>query len=126
VSIALGLRHILDTLAERGYSTKTLYVTGGHVHSKLLMELYADVTGCEIVVPDSDAVLLGTAMVAATAAGLYPSLNKAAVAMHRDGPVRLPNPEAKPRYDRDYRVFREMIRHRDAIDAIDREQNLKP
>jgi len=126
VSIALGLRHILDTLGERGYATKTLYVTGGHVHSKLLMELYADVTGCEIVVPDSDAVLLGTAMVAATAAGLYPSLNKAAVAMHRDGPVRLPNPEAKPRYDRDYRVFREMIRHRDAIDAIDREQNLKP
>ena len=45
----------------------------------LLMELYADATGCTVIEPAAeDAMLLGTGMVAATAAGLYPSLAAAA------------------------------------------------
>ena len=122
VSIALGLRHILETLGEKGYVTDMLHVTGGHIHSPLLMELYADVTGSVIQVPDCDAVLLGTAMVAATAAGLHPDLEAAGAAMSRDGRSHEPNPHARARYDHDYRVFREMIRHRQALDALDRER----
>ena len=42
------------------------------------MELYADATGCTVVAPpeETDAVLLGTAMVAAAAAGLHPDLRR--------------------------------------------------
>ena len=39
VGIALGVRHILETLAPQGYATDRLLVTGGHTRNPLLMEL---------------------------------------------------------------------------------------
>ena len=75
VGIVLGTRHILDALNATGYAIDHLHITGGHTQNPLLMELYADATGCTVVTAaEADAVLLGTAMVAATAAGLYPDL----------------------------------------------------
>ena len=120
VGIALGVRHILDALNERGYVIDTLHVTGGHTKNALLMELYADATGCTVVepAPATDAVLLGTAMVAAAAAGLHPDLPSACAAMSQGGRTRLPNEAARARFDHDYRVFLEMHRQREALDAI--------
>ncbi|AYD02349.1 FGGY-family carbohydrate kinase [Neorhizobium sp. NCHU2750] len=119
VAIALGIRHILDAMAGFGYRFETLHVTGGHVNNPLLIELYADVTGCRIVVPQtSDAVLLGTAMTAAVAGGLHSSLFAAADAMQADDRERLPDPARKAAYDRDYRRFLTMIRHREELKAI--------
>ena len=75
VAIALGTRHILDALNAKGLAIDTLHLTGGHAKNPLLVELYADTTGCTVVEPaEEDAVLLGTAMAAATAAGLYSGL----------------------------------------------------
>jgi FGGY-family pentulose kinase len=119
VAIALGVRHVLDALNENGYVIDTLHVTGGHTRNPLLMELYADATGCTVVEPVADeAVLAGTAMVAATAAGLYPDLNAACTAMRQAGRARAPDPAAAARFERDYRVFLEMHRQRRALDAI--------
>ncbi|MEO3997291.1 FGGY-family carbohydrate kinase [Mesorhizobium sp. CAU 1732] len=119
VGIALGVRHILDTLNEGGFVIDTLHVTGGHTRNPLLMELYADATGCRVVEPLADeAVLLGSGMVAATAAGLYPSLAEACVAMQQGGRERTPDPAARERFDRDYRVFLEMHRQRQVLDAM--------
>jgi FGGY-family pentulose kinase len=119
VGIALGVRHVLEALNENGYLIDTLHVTGGHTKNPLLMELYADATGCAVIEPEADeAVLLGTGMVAATAAGLYPDLNAACVAMRQGGRTRRPDPTAAKRFERDYRVFLEMHRQRRALDAI--------
>ena len=119
VGIALGVRHILVTLNASGYVIDTLHVTGGHTKNPLLMELYADATGCAVVEPKLDeAVLSGTAMVAATAAGLHPDIATAAAAMSRGGSVRRPNPAARLRFDRDYRVFLEMHRQRQLLDSF--------
>jgi ribulose kinase len=119
IGIALGLRHILDTLEAKGYATGTLLVAGGHTRNPLLMELYADATGCTVIEPmTQDATLLGVAMVAANAAGLYGSLGEAAAAMQQGGRERRPDPAARPQFDRDYRIFLEMLRQRQALDAI--------
>jgi ribulose kinase len=119
VGIALGVRHVLEALNENGYLIDTLHVTGGHTKNPLLMELYADATGCTVIEPLADeAVLLGTGMVAATAAGLYPDLSAACVAMRQGGRTRAPSPAASARFDRDYRIFLEMHRQRQALDAI--------
>tara|TARA_R110002020_G_scaffold124705_14_gene281827 strand:+ start:1998 stop:3527 length:1530 start_codon:yes stop_codon:yes gene_type:complete len=119
VSIALGVRHILDTLNTRGYAIDTLHVTGGHTKNAVLMELYADATGCTVVESAAkDATLLGMAMVAATAAGLHPSLDQACVAMQQGGRARAPDAAARPQFDKDYRIFLEMLRHRQVIDAM--------
>ncbi|MGB3875484.1 MAG: FGGY-family carbohydrate kinase [Shinella zoogloeoides] len=120
VAIALGIRHILEKLADGGYPLDTLHVAGGHVRNPLLMELYRDVTGCRLVVPQTqDAVLLGTAMAAAVAGGLYPDLPAAGSGMYPGGREYLPDTTRKARYDRDFRRFLALYRHRAELDAID-------
>lgn len=119
VAIALGVRHVLETLNESGCLIDTLHVTGGHTRNPLLMELYADITGCTVIEPLADeAVLIGTGMIAATAAGFYPDLNTAGRAMQQAGRPRPPNPAAAKRFDRDYRIFLEMHRQRKVLDTL--------
>lgn len=119
VGIALGVRHILETLNERGYGIDTLHVTGGHLKNALLMELYADAAGCTVIEPAAeDAVLLGTGIVAATAAGFFETLGAAAQAMQQGGRSRQPNPVARQRFDRDYRIFLEMHEQRRRLDQL--------
>lgn len=119
VGIALGVRHILDTLNAGGFVIDTLHVTGGHTKNPLLMELYADAVGCTVVEPLADeAVLTGTAALAATGAGLYPDLAGACAGMRQPVRERRPNPAARARFDRDYRIFLEMHRQRRALDEI--------
>lgn len=119
VAIALGLRQILERLNDTGFVIDTLHVTGGHLRNPLLMDLYSDATGCRVVAPDApDAVLLGTAMVAAAAAGLHADVAQAGAAMHRGGSARTPDPARRALLDRDYRILLEMQRHRREIDAM--------
>ncbi len=124
VGIALGVRHILDTLNENGFVIDTLHVTGGHTKNPLLMELYADAVGCTVVEPEADeAVLLGTAALAATGAGMYVDLASACAGMRQPSRERRPNGAAKARFDRDYSVFLEMHRQRQVIDAMSARTN---
>ena len=66
----------------------------------------------------TDAVLLGTAMVAAAAAGLYPDLRAAATAMARAGTTRQPDPARRDAYTRRYRTFLHMHEQRLALDRM--------
>jgi len=119
ISIALGLRQILESLAADQQGHVRLHLTGGHVKNPLLVELYADATNCTLVVADdTDAVLIGTAINAATAGQLYPSLDAAGTAMGAKGRLIQPNPEACSHYDRDYARFLAMQRHRAELNAI--------
>ena len=119
VAIALGMRHVLDALNAKGYVIDTLHVTGGHTKNPLLMELYADATGSTVIEPAAeDAVLLGTGMVAATAAGRFASLSEAAKSMQQGGRARRPDQAARVRLDRDYQVFLRMHEQRRELDAI--------
>ena len=120
VAVALGIRHILETLAGYGYRFETLHVTGGHVNNPLLVELYADITACRVVIPETrDAVLLGTAMAAAVAGGVHDSLFTAGRAMDAGGTERLPDPSRAAQYDRDYRRFLTMVRHREELRGME-------
>lgn len=119
VAIVLGTRHIVDALNAKGYRIDTLHLTGGHVKNPLLVELYADATNCRLVLPETeDAVLLGTAMVAAAAAGLHEDLPTACAAMAPSGRERLPEPEAAQRFARDYRAFLLMHEQRRALERV--------
>lgn len=119
VGIALGIRHILESMQRGGYAIDTMHIIGGHTKNPLLMELYPDVTGCRVAEPQTPhATLLGMAMIAANAAALYPSLDAACRGMDQGGTVREPNPLARAQFDRDYRIFLEMQRHRQALDAL--------
>lgn len=112
VGIALGVRHILDHMNDNGYRIDRLHVTGGHTKNPLLMELYADATGVTLVESATDdAVLLGSAMIAAAAAGWHPDLTASCKAMRQAERSRQPNKGLHDAYERDYRVFLAMHRH---------------
>ncbi|MCG5475460.1 MAG: ribulokinase, partial [Sinorhizobium fredii] len=73
-----------------------------------------------VVVPQApDAVLLGTAMAAAVAGNLYPDLAHAGGAMASTGQERRPNPALRDLYNRDYRRFLALYRHRAELESIE-------
>ena len=86
-----------------------------HVHDAALPHEFAAAIKN---VPQERASGLAAAMVAATAAGLYPSLDAACIAMQQGGRERAPDAAARQHYDKDYRIFLEMLRQRQAIDAM--------
>ncbi|NVO23158.1 FGGY-family carbohydrate kinase [Donghicola mangrovi] len=119
VSLALGLRQIIEHMRAGGPAIRVLHVTGGHVRSELLMQLYADVTRCRVeIAADGDAVLLGTAALAAVTGGLHDDLISAATHMRQDGRVYLPNEQASRAYDGDYAIFVRMQQQRDELNAM--------
>ena len=118
VAIALGTRHVLDALDARGWRTSHVHLTGGHAASPLLRRLYADATRRTIVLPEeADSVLLGTAIVAATAAGIHPGIAAAGAAMSRAGQSISPDPAFAREYDARYRRFLMMHDHARALRA---------
>jgi FGGY-family pentulose kinase len=113
VGIAYGTRHVVDALDQAGYAIRHVHMTGGHARSPYLAQLYADALGREIVLPaEPDAVLLGTAMVAAAAAGLHRDLAAACAAMARPGARLLPDGATAARHAKGYRAFRSLLEWR--------------
>jgi L-ribulokinase len=86
---AYGTRMIVDTFEKNGVPVKEIVACGGlPERNKLLMQIYADVTGCEIKISASQQTpALGSAMFGAVAAGSaaggYDSIFDAAQRMAR-------------------------------------------
>lgn len=82
---AFGTRIIIESFVERGIAVNELVAAGGLPEkNKLLMQIYADVTGRPMKLAGSAlAGALGSAMHAAVAAGIYPDIKAAAVKMAR-------------------------------------------
>lgn len=119
VAIAVQVRHILDVLDARGYAIETLHVAGGHIRNPLLMELYADVAGRTVLESTAqDPTLLGVAIVAATAAGLFADIATACSAMAQPSTSLPPDPDAQSRLARDCRVQLAMHRQRTELMAL--------
>jgi FGGY-family pentulose kinase len=119
VGIALGTRHILDCLDKKGYGIRTIHLTGGHVANPLLVSLYADATGREVLIPkEEDSVLLGTAAVAATAARVHPTLSAAARAMIKPGRLIKPAVATGQFFNSQYKRFLLMLDQQDALRAM--------
>ncbi|MFH1794110.1 MAG: FGGY-family carbohydrate kinase [Pseudomonadota bacterium] len=119
VSIALGVRQILDHMNAHGYRIESLHVTGGHTRNPLLMELYAGATGVVVAETEAeDAVLLGTAMAGAAAAGMHADVATACREMRQPERRRLPDPSVRATFDRDYAIFQAMHRHQRELARI--------
>jgi FGGY-family pentulose kinase len=69
-AVAHGTRHILDAMTEGGYKIEAVLTTGGGAKNPIFLREHADITGRKIVLPkEPEAVLLGSAMLGAVAAG---------------------------------------------------------
>ncbi len=77
--ICYGTEHILRTLRENGFEPKEGVACGGPSKSELWMQMHADVSNLPISFTRvSDAPTLGSAILAAVGAGIYPDVQTAA------------------------------------------------
>ncbi|QRV96535.1 FGGY-family carbohydrate kinase [Ceratobasidium sp. AG-Ba] len=69
-AIALQTRHIIETMNARGHTVRSIFMSGGQAANAKLMQLFADVCGVPVVLPQSHsaAVVLGAAMLGRFAA----------------------------------------------------------
>ena len=103
-----GAKKIVDRFREEGIPVKGLIGLGGVAKkSPFIMQMMADVMGMPIRIHRSEQTCaLGAAMFAATAAGIYPSVEKAMAAM---GPgfaeTYIPDPEKTKLYQERYEKY---------------------
>jgi L-ribulokinase len=107
---AFGARAILERLKEYGVPVARIVCSGGIAEKDpVLMQIYADVTACEMLVSrSSQSCALGSAIGAAVVAGAYPGYAEAQAAM--TGVKELsyqPNPQASATYDKLYALYRQ-------------------
>lgn len=109
-AIAHGTRHIIHAMNRSGYRIETIIATGGGTKNELFLREHADITGCEIVLPrESEAVLLGSAMLAAVAGGTYASVPAAMKEMSGVGRTVVPSGGPVTAYhDAKHAVFHQM------------------
>ncbi|QYA14995.1 FGGY-family carbohydrate kinase [Rhizobium sp. AB2/73] len=82
--IGYGLKQLLERLAQDGIACDLIIASGGAAQSGLVRQLLADTTGRPVAVADTEEpVLLGAAMLGATAGGHCGSLVGAMAAMSR-------------------------------------------
>lgn len=109
-SLAYATRHIVQAMHDAGAPIDLLVVSGGAALSARWRQIHADALGIPIAVPlQQDGVLLGSAMLAARAAGLHPSLTHAMGAMNGIAHIVTPDNTASAFHDRKYAVYRRMI-----------------
>ncbi|MDR1046802.1 MAG: ribulokinase [Treponema sp.] len=106
---AFGARAIVECFREQGVPIEGIIGVGGVARkSPFIMQILADVLNMPINVPAGDqAVALGAAMFAATAAGLYPDIPSAQAALCSPiEKVYEPNKEMVKVYDGIYKQYR--------------------
>lgn len=115
VGIALGTRQVIEHMG-LGQPAR-LAMAGGQARSPLMRQLYADATGSEIHWQPEDAVLRGTAI--AAAAPHLGGIRAARGVFASPAQITRPDPAAQARRETDWRIFRQLQRHRAEIDAIE-------
>ncbi|MGA2794934.1 MAG: FGGY-family carbohydrate kinase, partial [Roseiarcus sp.] len=100
-----------ERIREYGVPIERVVCTGGIAEKNpLLMQIYADVTGCAMhVAGSSQTCALGSAMAAAVLAGAHPDFTAAQQAMTSLRPEQYePIPANRKVYDQLYTLYREL------------------
>lgn len=111
---AFGSRMIIENFEEHGVQIDSVVASGGiAMKNGLMMQIYADVIGKPVSVAGSvQASARGSALYAAVAAGLYPDIRQAAMALAiPDREVYEPCPDSTGIYEEMYREYRKLYRY---------------
>ena len=126
-AVAHGTRHILDVMTDSGYEIETVLTTGGGAKNPIFLREHADITGRKIVLPkEPEAVLLGSAMLGAVAAGDYASVTEAMTKMSAVEAVIEPCQGAAARFhEAKHEVFLRMYEDQQHYNALMNSKTVK-
>ncbi|HLQ55572.1 MAG TPA: ribulokinase [Streptosporangiaceae bacterium] len=104
---AFGTRAIIDAFCSSGLPVTELVIAGGLMRNEAIMQIYADVTRRPLsLIGSEQGPALGSALHAAVAAGAYPDVPAAALAMGRKQPGGyIPDQQAADVYDELYAEY---------------------
>lgn len=108
---AFGARAIIERIKEYGVPVDRIVCAGGIAEKNpMLMQIYADVTGCTMLVSgSSQACALGSALSAAVLAGAHPDFATAQKKMTSLKKIAYkPKAPAQKTYDQLYRLYRQI------------------
>ncbi|XP_069794613.1 FGGY carbohydrate kinase domain-containing protein isoform X6 [Narcine bancroftii] len=118
-AIALGTRHILETMQNAGHQINTLFMCGGLSKNLLFVQVHSDISGMPVVLAEEvESVLVGAAVVGAYASGDFQSIQEAMAKMGKIGKIIQPDLEQKRYYDNKYKVFLKLVDHQREYRAI--------
>lgn len=121
---AFGARAIIERLKEYNVPINRVVCAGGIAEKNpMLMQIYADITGCVMqVTSSSQACALGSAVSAAVLAGAHPDFASAQKAMTSLRPESYsPKPENQKSYDELYALYRSL---HDAFGGVNKAADL--
>ena len=99
-------RDILDKLKKYGFSVKEMRVSGGQGKNSLWNKLKADITGCDLLIPEiSDGELAGNAILGSMALGESSEYSEAVQRMIRIQKCYTPTPERHSQYTEEYSEY---------------------
>jgi ribulose kinase len=109
-AVAYGTRHIVEAMNRKGYAIDCILACGGGTKNPVFLQQHADITGRSIHLPrEPEAVLLGTAVLAAVAGGAYTDCVEATGAMTRTGgTIRPAGGRIRQYHERKFKVFKQM------------------
>uniref|UniRef100_A0A069DVI0 FGGY carbohydrate kinase domain-containing protein n=1 Tax=Panstrongylus megistus TaxID=65343 RepID=A0A069DVI0_9HEMI len=110
-ALAYGAKHIIEVLQEEGYKKfESILICGGLSKNKLFVTTLANVTSVAVLIPhQSESVLLGSAMLGATAAKAFPNLKTAIHSMAGNADIVQPSSNTKCYHENKYLVFKKML-----------------
>jgi len=111
-----------------GYSIDQISVTGGGTKNDLFLKQHADICECKMILPkESEAVLLGSAVLAAVASGTYPNIQEAMAGMNQSGKVIEPekNQGLINYHSSKYKVFHKMYKDERSYHKLMNEDHIK-
>ena len=102
-AVAYGTRHIIDEMEKQGYQIEQINACGGGTKNALWIQEHANATQRPIHLPkEPEAVLLGSAILGAVAAGTFASIQDAMGAMCHAGEVVEPDEKTAAFHDWKY------------------------
>lgn len=110
-SLAYSTRHIIESLYKSGRKEfKSILICGGLSKNKLYIRAHADICGIPVLISNEDeSVLLGAAMLGATASKVYPTLEAAVNDLSNSCFEIHPDPKSREFHERKFKVFMKML-----------------
>ncbi|PWK59976.1 FGGY-family pentulose kinase [Roseicyclus mahoneyensis] len=106
LGLAYGLRQIIETQARAGAMIESIVISGGAGRSDLVRQILADATGIPVEAPQTEEpVLLGSAILGAMAAGLFPDGGSAMATMSSCARRHDPAPDTAQWHARRFDLF---------------------